>query len=125
HAILELPEQRQIIVLNHYGGVRAFGRAEILGGGAGRLIQPAALWWFVADVERTVVAGGRLVGSAPRSEGACGLVVSAALDTAADGGRIPTERSATAFGEVTALAVVATPEGPLLGIGGEARAALV
>ena len=125
HAILELPEQGQIIVLNHYGVVRAFRRAEILGQAAGRLIEPVALWWFVADVERTVVVGSRLVGSAPRSEGACGLVVSAALDTATDGGRVPTRRSATGFGEVTALAVGAGPEGPLIAMGGEGRAALV
>ena len=65
------------------------GRAQPLRGGpglpasrdprtaGGQLVQPAALWWFVADVERTVSWRGRLVGSAPRSEGAVGLVVSA------------------------------------------------
>jgi hypothetical protein len=125
HAILEVPEQQQIIVLNHYGVVRVFRRAEILGQAAGRLIQPVALWWFVADVERAVVVAGRLVGSAPRSEGAIGLVVSTALDAATNGGRISTRRSATEFGEVTALAVGAGPEGPIMVLGGEGRAALV
>jgi hypothetical protein len=124
HAILEVPEHGAIAVLNHYGVVRMFPRSGILGQGTGRLVEPVATWWFVADVERTVVVAGRLVGSAPRSEGAIGLVVSAALESVPDGGRVRTQRSATEFGEVSALGVVASPDGPLLALGGEARAAL-
>jgi hypothetical protein len=82
------------------------------------------LWWFVADVERTVGAAGRLVGSAPRSDGAVGVLVSAPLDTVAPGGEIPTKLCATAFGEVTALGVVPSMAGPLIAVGGEARVAL-
>lgn len=124
HAILDVPEHAAVAVLNHYGVVRMFRRSEILGQVAGRLVQPVTTWWFVADVERSVVAAGRLVGSAPRSEGAIGLVVSASLESVPDGGRVRTERAAIEFGEVTALGVVGSPEGPLLALGGEGRATL-
>jgi hypothetical protein len=123
HAILEVPEIGLVVVLNHFGAVRAFRAAEIRGG-QGHLLAPAALWWFVADVERTVVVGGCLVGTAPRSEGAVGLVVSPTLDTMSDGERAPIHRTATSFGEVTALGVVPSSGGPLVGLGGEGKVAL-
>jgi hypothetical protein len=123
HAILEVPEFGLIVVLNHFGAVRTFRAAEIQRG-EGHLLPPAALWWFVADVERTVVLAGRLVGSAPRSEGAMGLVVSPSLDAVTDGERPPVHRTATGFGEVTALGVVPSSDGPLVSLGGEAKVAL-
>jgi hypothetical protein len=54
-----------------------------------------------------------------------GLVVSASLGTVTDGRRVPTERSGTALGEVTALGVVPSATGPLIAVGGEATAALL
>jgi hypothetical protein len=123
HAILEVPEFGLVVVLNHFGAVRTFRRAEILAG-EGQMLPPAALWWFVADVERTVVIAGRLVGSAPRSEGARGLVVSPSLDTVTDGEHAPVHRTATGFGEVTALGVVPSSGGPLVSLGGEGQVAL-
>ncbi len=125
HSILDWPDLGMVAVLNHIGAVRGFRRAEILGHSDGSLIEPASSWWFVADVERTVSAAGRLVGSAPRSGGAVGVLVSASLDTVVPGGEIPTRLCATAFGEVTALGVVPSPDGPLIGVGGEAKVALV
>jgi hypothetical protein len=125
HAILEVPEHGQIVVLNHYGTVRVFQRAQFAGPGTGHLVEPVAVWSFVADVERTVVVAGRLVGSAPRSEGAVGLVVSPSLDTVADGERVAARRAATAFGEVTGLGVWPAPDGPHIAVGGEGRAALL
>ncbi len=117
-------------MLNHLGVVRGFRRAEILGMTGGRLIQPAALWWFVADVERTVCVGGRLVGSAPRSGGALGLLVSAPLSAAQDGAPVATEPAGDALGEVTALGAVPSDavrstDGPLVAVGGDDKVALV
>ena len=106
HSILDWPDLDMVVVLNHFGAVRGFRRADILGHSDGSLIEPASLWWFVADVERTVGAAGRLIGSAPRSDGAIGMLVSASLDAVSSGGEIPTRLCATAFGEVTALGVV-------------------
>jgi hypothetical protein len=125
HSILELPELGMVVMLNHFGTVRGFRRAEIVGNTGGGLIEPSAIWSFVADVERSVSAAGRLVGSAPRSDGALGLLVSEPLDTGRDHGTIATRHTARDFGEVTALGVVPAKEGPLLCVGGEAKVALL
>jgi hypothetical protein len=82
------------------------------------------LWSFVGDVERTVAVAGRLVGSAPRGEGAIGLLVSAALEGMPDG-PIPTRRCATGFGEVTAVGVMPPDGDPLIAVGGDATVALL
>jgi hypothetical protein len=125
HAILDLPEYGLVVVLNHFGVVRAFRRADLLGHTGGQLVEPSSTWWFVADVERTIAVAGRLVGSAPRSDGAIGLLVSSLVGTLPDGARVPTRSAATAFGEVTALGVVPSREEPLIAVGGDARVALV
>lgn len=125
HSILEVPELGLVVVLNHLGAVRGFRRAEILQHADGGPIEPSLLWWFVPDVERTVTVAGRLVGSAPRSDGGLGLVVSSFLDSLPDRASIPTRSGAVGFGEVTSLAVVPADEGPLVAVGGVGQVALL
>jgi hypothetical protein len=125
HAILDLPEMRMILVLNHFGALRSFRRTDLVGRTGGSPIEPVALWSFVGDVERTVAVAGRLVGSAPRCDGAQGLLVSAPLDEPPDRGTLPARSCAAALGEVSAVGVVPADGEPLLAVGGEARVALV
>ena len=125
HAILDMPELDLIVVLNHLGGLRGFRRSDILGTTRGGVIPSTSWWWFLADVERTVAVGGRLVGSVPRSDGAGGVVVSSPLGAIPDGERIPVLVGATAFGEVTALGVVPARPEPLIAVGGQNTVALV
>ena len=124
HAVLDVPEIRSVLVLNHLGTVRRFGRDDLLQRSGERLIEPTAVWRFVADVERTVAVDGRLVGSAPRSDGALGLLVSARLGTVPDHETVPTTPFATGFGEVTALCVATLARGPLVGVGGVGKVTL-
>jgi hypothetical protein len=132
HAILDVPEIESVVVLNHFGTVRGFRRHDLpepppglLEPPAGPLVEPAHTWWFVADVERTVALDGRLIGSAPRSEGAQGLIVTAPLASVPDRETIPTRPFATDFGEVTALGAVEPPSGPLITVGGVGRVAVL
>ena len=126
HAILDLPELRSLAVLNHFGTVRIFPRADLLSltDGAVRMVEPATLWSFAADVERTVVAADRLVGSRPRSEGAEGLLVSAPVTSIAAGTCAPVQLCAEELGEVTALGVIGPSDGPLIAVGGNGQMAL-
>ena len=124
HAVLEAPDRGLVMVLNHFGTVRCFRRADVVGPGALRAVEPVALWSFVGDVERAVVAAGRLIASRPRSEGATGVLVSAPVPAADGDGRIATQLCAAELGEVTALATVPSPDGPLIAVGGDGRLAL-
>jgi hypothetical protein len=130
HAVLDLPGLRLVAVLNHLGTVRCFRRADLLGrsprraDGALRMVEPTTLWSFAADVERTVVASGRLVGSRPRSEGAEGLLVSAPLSSIAADACVPLQLCAQECGEVTALGVVPSTYSPLIAVGGNGRLGL-
>jgi hypothetical protein len=124
HAILDMPELGMVLVLNHFGTLRGFMRSEITQSSSVTTIEPAAVWSFVGDVERTVAVAGRLVGSAPRCDGALGLLVSAPLEDTLTMGPIPTRLCATGFGEVTAVGVVQSARNPLLAVGGEATVAL-
>ncbi len=125
HAILDLPELGMVTFLNHLGVVRGFRSSDVTSRAAGlRHMEPVWLGWFAADVERTIAAGGRLIGSAPRSEGACGLLVSAPLRAVADRGKIPIQAAASWFGEVTGLGVAGTWDRPLIALGGPGRVAL-
>ena len=125
HAILELSESGMILVLNHFGTLRGFLRSDIGRRAGGSPIEPASLWSFVGYMVRTVAVAGRLVGSAPRCDGALGLLVSAPLEDVPNGGALPTRSCATEFGEVTAVGVVPSDDGPLIALGGEAAVALV
>jgi hypothetical protein len=124
HSILDLPECGLVVVLNHFGVVRGFRRADMLGHMDGQLVAPSTVWSFVADVERTIAVAGRLVGSAPRSDGAIGILVSAVVDTVPAGATLPTRRGARAFGEVTALGAIPSQEDPLIAVGGDAKVGL-
>ena len=126
HAILELPRSDLVLALNHFGGLRAFRSSELVWPGPGptRLVEPISTMTFVADVERTVVAGGRLVGSGPRSEGAVGVLISEPVTGAADGSLLGANLCAPRFGEVTALGVVGGAGQELLALGGDGRVAL-
>jgi hypothetical protein len=125
HSIMDVPECGLVLVLNHFGVVRGFRRAGLLGLAGGQLVAPSSMWSFVADVERTIPLAGRLVGSAPRSDGAIGLLVSALVDTVPAGATLPTRPGATAFGEVTALGAIPSRDDPLIAVGGDAQVALV
>ncbi len=125
HSILDVPEFQLVVVLNHFGTVRAFRRPDLLGPADGRLVTPTSVWKFVADVERTIAVAGRLVGSAPRSDGAFGLLVSDLLDGLPDRASIPTRLCPVAVGEVTALGGVSLPDDPLIAVGGDGKLALI
>jgi hypothetical protein len=125
HAILDVPELELIVVVNHFGTVRGFRRRDLLGSTGGELIAPSAVWSFVADVERTVAVAGRLVGTAPRANGAIGLVVSDPLASVPDRANVPTTLGATAFGEITALGAIPSPDEPLIAVGGDGKVALM
>jgi len=127
HAILDVPELGSVAVLNHYGTIRCFRKDDLLGRhrlrGAHQ-VEPTVLWSFAADVERTVIASGRLVASRPRSEGAEGLLVSAPLRSIGADACVPVQPCAEDFGEVTALGVIPSSDPPLIAIGGDGRLAL-
>jgi hypothetical protein len=125
HAILDVPDLELVVVLNHFGTVRGFRRRDLLGSKDGQLVAPSQLWSFVADVERTVVVAGRLVGTAPRAGGAIGLVVSDPLDTIPDRATVPITPGATAFGEITAVGAVPSQDDPLIAVGGDGEVALM
>jgi hypothetical protein len=124
HAVLDVPELGVVAVLNHIGVVRAFRRADLLASPTVRLVAPAAQWSFVADVERTVAAAGRLIGARPRAERAPGLLVSAPLQGLGNDADISTEVSGQECGEVRALGVVPSPKGPLIAAGSDGRLSL-
>jgi hypothetical protein len=125
HSILDVPGAGLVVVLNHFGTVRAFRRDELFGCTGGRPITPLSVWSFVADVERSLVVADRLVGSVPRSDGAMGLVVSDVFHTLPDGAIIPNRVCATSFGEVTALGVIPSPHDPEIVVGGDGTIALL
>src|SRR5262245_53878274 len=55
HAILDVPGGDLIVVLNHFGMVRAFRRADVHRTGPLRRVAPVFTRTFAADVERVVV----------------------------------------------------------------------
>ena len=78
-----------------------------------------------ADMERTVVAGSRLVGSRPRSEGAIGLVVSQPVEAAVDDAPLGADMAGEDLGEVTALGGLSDADAPLVVVGGPGKVFLV
>jgi hypothetical protein len=106
HAILDVPEAGIIVTLNHFGLVRAFDARDVWQAGPLRRVRPRWTRQFLADVERAVVVGNRLVGSRPREEAAPGLVAGSTLDARADDADFEVALELEALGIVTALAVV-------------------
>jgi hypothetical protein len=123
HAILDVPGCDLVVTMNHYGMVRAFRGADVRSPRAGPIRQATPLWMrtFVADVERVVLAGNRLVGSRPREEGTPGLLVSDPL-SASDKPR-PFDASVTLEGwrPVRALAALDEPGLTSIAVGGDAH----
>jgi hypothetical protein len=124
HAILHAVELGLVLVLNHLGTVRGFACAGLVRRGPVRQVQPTAIGSFAADVERSVIAGGRLIGSCPRSDGAIGVLVSRPLRDGI-GDALAVERGAERFGEITALGHVGGAGDDLVALGGERHVALV
>jgi len=125
HAVLDLRELDLVLVVNHLGCVRGFKRSELVGSGPTLEVAPRATTAFAADVERTTLAGGCIVGSRPRSEGAQGVLVSAPIEATTLDATIETDLAAERFGEVTALGAVGGASEPLVALGGPNRVALV
>ena len=124
HAVLEISETRMVIVLNHLGTVRAFRRRTLERTGPTRAVEADVHLTFAADVERTVLAGTRLVGARPRAERAPGVLLSSPLTSALDGHELDLDVACEVLGEVTALASVAGGD-DLVAVGGDASVALV
>jgi hypothetical protein len=124
HAILEIPRSDIVLALNHLGSLRAFRGSELVRPGPTRMVEPISTMSFVGDVERTVVAADRLIGSGPRSEGAVGVLVSEPVTGAKDGSALEADLTAQHFGEVTALGVVGGAAEDLVALGGDGRVAL-
>jgi hypothetical protein len=106
HAVLDLPEADQVLVLNHFGMVRAFRGVDVRSPGSTRRVAPVWMRTFVADVERAVVVGGRLVGSQPREQRRSGLLVSEPV-ASATAASFDVAEALDSWGMVTALAPVA------------------
>jgi len=77
------------------------------------------------DMERIAVAGSRLVGSRPRSEGGIGLVVSQPVEAAVDDTPLGTDVVGEDLGEVTALGSVADADTWWVVAGGPGQVAMV
>ncbi|MGH9918214.1 MAG: hypothetical protein ACRD6W_05000 [Nitrososphaerales archaeon] len=125
HAVLAVPGGDIVLALNHLGLVRTFRRSHLAGLGGCHEVYPVTTSSFVADVERAVVAGSRLVGSCPRSEGAIGLAVSEPLAAVVDDTLLGTDVIGEHLGEVTALGAFAGGDAPLVVAGGPGQVALV
>jgi hypothetical protein len=125
HAILELPRSDLVLALNHLGSLRAFRGSELARPGPIRVIEPVTTMSFVADVERTVIAAGRLIGSGPRSEGGVGVLISEPVTDARDGVALEVDLCAQHFGEVTALGVIEQTGEDLVALGGDGHVALL
>ncbi len=124
HAILELPRSDILLTLNHLGWLRAFRGSDLLRPRPAHMVEPMSTMSFVADVERTVIAAARLIGSGPRSDGAVGVLISEPVTGARDGSKLEVDRSALRFGEVTAVGVVDGGGEDLVALGGDGHVAL-
>jgi len=120
HAILEPAGTGVIVTLNHFGTARAFDAAAIRRPGPIRRVAPVWTRNFVADVERAVVAGDRLIGSRPRETRSPGLLVSEPLGKDGTPADLDVTVALEQWGTVTALAVM---DGDELMVGGERRVA--
>lgn len=126
HAILDLADTGQIAVVNHLGSVRIFAppRSHQTGPVMVPYLNEDRRLDFIADVERIVGLGNRLVTSRPRGERRGGVLVTQPI--ASSGHRLDASTAQGSFGFVTALAAGSTPEGTgWVALGGEGRVRLV
>jgi hypothetical protein len=124
HAILEIPSAGIVLVLNHFGMLRAFRAEEIRRPGPLRRVRPLWTRTFAADVERAVVVGARLVGSRPREERVDGLLVSEPLTVTANQKKVDMSVQLETWGRVTALTALAIGDDNHVALGGEGRVSL-
>jgi hypothetical protein len=124
HAILEVSNAGVVVVLNHFGLLRAFRRSDISPAGPIRRIDPVWTRTFAADVERVAVIGDRIVGSSPREERAGGLLVSEPVTATADESRLDARVELEAWGMVTALGTLPAGGCECVAVGGNGRVAL-
>lgn len=125
HAVLAVPDQDLVVALNHLGWVRMFHRSDLVQPRPRLKVDPVATAAFVADMERTVVVGSRLVGTRPRAGGAIGLAVSPPLEEAVGGALLEIEVVGEDLGEVTALGSLQSAGAPDLIVGGPGYVAMV
>ena len=126
HAIIELSDTGQIVIVNHLGSVRIFETPWALRSGTtvGPHFKEARTLDFLEDLERVIGLGGRLVTSRPRSRRLGGVLVSQPIDSAHRHLDAATEQES--FGFVTALAASSTPDGTgWVALGGDGRVRLV
>jgi hypothetical protein len=125
HAILDVPSEGIILMLNHLGMVRAFSSDVIRQPGPLRRVSPMWTRTFAPDVERTVVLQDRIVGSRPREAGAPGLLLSERLsaqdvpDPLEMGVRLET------IGMVTALVAIHDGTADCIAVGSKTQVSLV
>lgn len=126
HAIVELSDTGQIVVVNHLGTVRVFDAPWALG--HRKNVEPdfneIVRLTFIDDVERVISLGERLVTSQPRGQRLNGVLVSEPVSTARH--HLDASPAHESFGFVTALGTSAT-EGSTgwVALGGEGRVRLV
>jgi hypothetical protein len=125
HALLAVPGRDLVLALNHLGLLRLFHRPALAGGGAPPEVHPVVTAFVPADMERSIVAGSRLVGSRPRAEGAIGLVLSEPLETAVDEAPLATQVVGEDLGEVTALGSLEGADMPLVVVGSPGQVSMV
>jgi hypothetical protein len=123
HAILDVPGCDLVVTMNHYGMVRAFRGGDVRSPRAGPITHVTPVWMrtFVADVERLVVAGSRLVGSRPREEGTPGLLVSDPLSASGQSGPFDASVTLEEWRPVRALAALDGPGLASIAVGGDAH----
>jgi hypothetical protein len=137
HAILRLTEEGEglVVTLNHLGSVLGFAAADMAISGVPRsglspsatagLVQPVISTSFVADLERTVAVGARLVSSQPASSRAGGLLVSEPVHRGFGKPALDAEVALEGWGRVSALGVLGTGRDQMVAVGGEGRATLL
>lgn len=120
HAIVGLDGANLVAVLNHLGSLRLFCVPDVGGAAPARRVPIERHLDFVADIERVVALGDRIVTSRPRGQRSGGLLVSEPISGAR--GQLEARVELEEFGPVTALAAESTASGDgWLAIGGEGR----
>jgi hypothetical protein len=122
HAIVELSDTGQIAVLNHLGSVRIFEPPPSRR--RGPVVRPELKETrrldFLADIERVIGLGSRLVTSRPRGQRLGGVLVTQPVSLSRR--RLDANLAHESFGFVTALAASSTPgHSGWVALGGEGR----